>query len=222
MLKGGFVLKNTKNLTEFRRGSLKTKVIIATVIMGITFISVGGVNNANYRSSTSNAYKNIKVLGSVYTTQYGVTTTSNLSVRSGAGTNYAILGSMKSATKVIITGKTNNFYKVTFNSKTAYISALYVKITAKPVVVVTPPKAYTTQYGVTTTNNLSVRSGAGTNYSILGSMKSATKVIITGKTNNFYKVTFNSKTAYISALYVKITAKPVVVTPPKAVVYTTQ
>ncbi|MBU3215585.1 SH3 domain-containing protein [Clostridium estertheticum] len=203
-------MKNIKNLTEFRKYSLKTKIVIAIAAMGITFVSVGGFNNANYKNSTSSMDKNIKVLGSVYTTQYGVTTASALSVRSGAGTNYAILGSMKSGTKVIITGKTNNFYKVTYNSKTAYISTQYVKITAKPVVVVTPPMEYTTQYGVTTTNTLSVRSGAGTNYAVLGSMASGTKVIITGKTNNFYKVTYNSKTAYISAQYVKITAKPVV------------
>ncbi|WP_298847397.1 SH3 domain-containing protein [Clostridium sp.] len=212
-------MKNIKNLTEVRKGSLKTKVVIATAIIAMTFVTVGGLNSTSYKSSTSRIDKNIKIFASVYATQYGVTTTNNLSVRSGAGTNYSILGSMKTGTKVIMTGKTNNFYKVTYNSKTAYISGQYVKITAK-LEVVKPPTVYTTQYGVTTTNNLSVRSGAGTNYSILGSMKTGTKVIMTGKTNNFYKVTYNSKIAYISGQYVKITVKPVVVKPPT--VYTTQ
>ncbi|MBU3182146.1 SH3 domain-containing protein [Clostridium psychrophilum] len=214
-------MKNIKNLTTFRSGSLKTKVIIVTTIMGIALVSVGSINNANYKNSSGSMDKNIKVFSSVYATQYGVTTGSNLSVRSGAGTNYAILGSMKIGAKVIITGKTNNFYKITYNGKIAYVSALYVKITAKPVVVVTPPAVYKTQYGVTTGSNLSVRSGAGTNYAILGSMKIGTKVIITGKTNNFYKVTYNGKIAYVSAQYVKITAKPVVVVIPPAV-YKTQ
>ncbi|MBU3178552.1 SH3 domain-containing protein [Clostridium estertheticum] len=188
-------MKNIKNLTEFRKGSLKTKIVIAIATMGITFISVGGFNNANYKNSTSSMDKNIKVLGSVYTTQYGATTASALSVRSGAGTNYAVLGFMKSGTKVIITGKTNNFYKVTYNSKTAYISTQYVKITAKPVVL---PAVY----GGRVYSTLNVRSGAGTNYSIIGSVKSSTIVMISGKTNNFYKIAYNGKIGYVSADYV--------------------
>ncbi|MCB2353793.1 SH3 domain-containing protein [Clostridium estertheticum] len=188
-------MKNIKNLTKFRKHSLKTKIVIAIATMSITFISVGGFNNANYKNGTSSMDKNIKVLGSVYTTQYGAITASALSVRSGAGTNYAVLGIMKSGTKVIITGKTNNFYKVTYNSKTAYISAQYVKITAKPLVL---PAVY----GGRTYSTLNVRSGAGTNYSIIGSVKSSTIVMISGKTNNFYKIAYNGKIGYVSADYV--------------------
>ncbi|MPQ30407.1 hypothetical protein E4V42_02985 [Clostridium estertheticum] len=187
-------MKNIKNLTKFRKHSLKTKIVIAIATMGITFISIGGINNANYKISTSRD-TNIKVLGSVFTTQYGATTASALSVRSGAGTNYAVLGFMKKGTKVIITGKTNNFYKVTYNSKTAYISSQYVKITAKPVVL---PAVY----GGRTYSTLNVRSGAGTNYSIIGSVKSSTIVMISGKTNNFYKIAYNGKIGYVSADYV--------------------
>ena len=213
-------MKNITNSTHFKQGSLKTKVAIATAIIGITLVSVGGLNNTDYNNSMD---KYVQVLGSVYTTQYGVTTASILSVRSGAGTNYSILGSIQSGTKIIITGKTNNFYKITHNGKTGYINAQYVKITAKPIVVVKPPVVvYASQYGVTTTSNLSVRSGAGTNYSILGSIQSGTKIIMTGKTNNFYKITYNGKTGYISAQYVKITAKPIVVIKPPVVVYASQ
>ncbi|MBZ9688311.1 SH3 domain-containing protein [Clostridium estertheticum] len=120
MLQGGIRLKNIKILTQFKQGSLKTKVVIATTIMGITLISVGGINNVNYNSSTSSVGQYMQVFGSVYETQYGVTTGSDLSVRSGAGTNYSILGSMKSGTKIIMTGKINNFYKITYNGKTGY------------------------------------------------------------------------------------------------------
>ncbi|MGH4124279.1 MAG: SH3 domain-containing protein [Clostridium sp.] len=199
-------MKNIKGLTQFKQGSLKTKVFIATTIMGIALVSVGGISNVNYKSSTSSANQYIQILGSTYETQYGVTTASILSVRSGAGTNYSILGNIKSGTKITITAKTNNFYKIAYGSKTGYISTQYVKITAKPVVVVKPPVVvpYETKYGVTTASVLSVRSGAGTNYSILGSIKRGTEISITGKINNFYKITYNAKTGYISAQYVKI------------------
>ena len=217
-------MKNINILTQFKQGSLKTKVCIATTIMGIALISVGGINNVNYNSSRSSVDKYIQVF-SAYETQYGVTTASSLSVRSGAGTNYSILGSIKNGGKISITGKINNFYKITYIGKTGYVSAQYVKITAKPVVVVKPAVVvpYETQYGVTTASSLSVRSGAGTNYSILGSIKSGSKISITGKINNFYKITYSGKTGYVSAQYVKITAKPVVVVkPPVVVPYETQ
>jgi len=215
-------LKNIKILTQFKQGSLKTKAVIATTIMGIALVSVASINNVNYNSSTSNVDQSIQVFGNVYTTRYGVTTASNLNVRSGAGTNHSILGSMKRGTKITISGKTNNFYKITYSGKTGYISAQYVKITTKPVVVIKPPVVYTTRYGVTTASSLSVRSGASTNHSILGRMKRGTKITISGKTNNFYKITYSGKTGYISAQYVKITAKPVVVVKPPVVVYATR
>jgi len=88
-------------------------------------ISVGGLNNVDHNNSMD---KYVQVFSSVYTTQYGVTTASSLSVRSGAGTNYSILGSLKFGTKVVITGKPNNFYRITYNGKTGYISAQYVKL----------------------------------------------------------------------------------------------
>ena len=207
-------MKNIKNGTAFKSSSLKTKVVIATAIMGIALVSVGGINNANYKSSTSTIGKNVKVFGAVYTIQYGVTNASTLSVRSGAGTNYPILGSMKRGTKITITDKINNFYKTTYNGKTGYISAQYVKITAKPVVVVvkptTPTIVYKTQYGVTTAG-VSIRTGASTAYSIQGSFANATNINILGTAGSFYKVSYGGKTGYVSNQYVKITAKPVAV-----------
>jgi len=61
-----------------------------------------------------------------------------------------------------------------------------------------------TQQGVTTASSLTVRSGAGANYSCVGSMKKGTNVTLQGKINNFYKITYGGKTRYIGVQYVKI------------------
>ncbi len=177
----------------------KTKVVIATTITGMVLVSLVGINYINCTSNTSSVDQHIQVFGGVYQTQYGVTTASSLSVRTGAATKYSSVANMKKGTKVVMIGKTNNFYKITYGGKTRYISSQYVKITAKPVAVV-----YKTQYGVTTASSLSVRTGAGTNYSIQGNLKSGTNVNILGKANNFYKITYGAKTGYVSALYIKI------------------
>lgn len=121
---------------KHKQGKFKTTVI--TVIMVIALVLVGGINNVHNNSSTSSMNKHIQVFGSVYTTQYGITTASSLNVRTGAGVNYVSVGTMKTGTKVVMIGKTNNFYKITYDGNTRYISAQYVKITPKPETVPKP------------------------------------------------------------------------------------
>jgi len=120
------------------RPKLKKIVIIATTFVCIFLLSIGDISNINYNNSRTSVNQSVQVFGSVYKTQYGITTASSLNVRSGAGTKYSSVASMKKGTKVIMTGKTNGFYKIKYNGKTGYISAQYVKITVKPVV--TKPK----------------------------------------------------------------------------------
>jgi cell wall-associated NlpC family hydrolase len=47
-------------------------------------------------------------------------------VRKSASTSSASLGYLQKGTKVTITGTTGNFYKITYNGKTAYVSKSYV------------------------------------------------------------------------------------------------
>jgi len=81
-------LKNIKLLTHFKQISLKIKVVTATIIMIIALVSVGGIYNANYNSSKSSLDQYIQVFGSVYTTQYGVTTASSSSIQIIDATKY--------------------------------------------------------------------------------------------------------------------------------------
>ena len=217
-------MKNSKSETRGRKSVLKSKASISVLSVGLMFLGANmyltSQNSNYYNKSKSMTEISRNVVLTASAKQYGVTTASSLSVRSGAGINYSVVSSMKKGTKVIMTGKINNFYRITYGGKTRYISAQYVKITTNPDVVKPPVvKApvvvpYKTQYGVTTASSLSVRSGAGTNYSVVSSMKKGTKVIMTGKINNFYRITYGGKTRYISAQYVKITTKPDVVKPP--------
>lgn len=126
------MLKNIKSVTHFIQGLLGTKLLLAVLIMIIALVYVGGIDQANYKSSTSSADKYVQVFGSVYTTQYGITTASSLNIRTGAGLNYSSVGTLKKGTNVVMIGKTNNFYKITYAGNIRYISAQYVKITTKP------------------------------------------------------------------------------------------
>jgi len=153
----------------------------------------------------------------VYKNQYGITTSSNVSIRTGAGTDYSVQGSLSNGTKVNILGTAGSFYKISYSGKTGFISNQYVKITAKPVTIVTPKTIYKNQYGVATGDGISIRTGAGPQYSWQGSFKLGTKINILGTAGSFYKVSYNGITGYVSNQYVKITAKPVAVVTPKTI-----
>ena len=145
----------------------------------------------------------------VYKTQYGIATGDGISIRTGPGVQYSWQGSFAIGTKINILGTAGSFYKVSYSGKTGYVSNQYVKITAKPAVVVTPPTVYKIQYGIATGDGISIRTGPGVQYSWQGSFAIGTKINILGTAGSFYKVSYSGKTGYVSNQYVKITAKPV-------------
>lgn len=137
-------IKNSKHTVQF---SLKSKVTAIAVSL-VVVAALGCISNTNHISSTQNTSKHMQMFASVYKTQYGITTASSLSVRTGASTKYSSVGNMKKNTKVVMLGKTNKFYKITYSGKTRYISAQYVKITAKPLVVAVKPISYASNTGM--------------------------------------------------------------------------
>ena len=61
-------------------------------------------------------------------TQYVRCTGSNVNIRAGAGTDFAILGSAEKDTVYAVIGKIGNWYKTYYKGKTAYIYASYVSV----------------------------------------------------------------------------------------------
>ena len=143
-----------------------------------------------------------KVTGTVT----GITTT--LNVRSGASTSASIIGTLKNGAKVEITGESGNWYKINYNGRVGYVSKDYVKKGGattpeqkpedKPQ---TETKVTGTVTGITTT--LSVRSGASTSATIIGTLKNGAKVEITGESGDWYKINYNGKVGYVYKSYIK-------------------
>ena len=66
------------------------------------------------------------------------------------------------------------------------------------------PSASFAQYIRCTGDNVNIRAGAGTNFSVLGSAKKGTMYAIIGKTNGWYKTYYRNQIAYISASYASV------------------
>ncbi len=150
-----------------------------------------------------------------------------LNVRTGPGTDHSKLGQLMEGTTVELISQIKNtagniWYKfLTSDGKYGYIFSEYVTVKDTAAVpeepeapeVVEPAEPVTFEMGTVTTDpgyTLNVRSGAGTEYSKLGSLNSGAIVTIIGseKASNgkvWYKYQFNaSKVGYICSDYVSV------------------
>ncbi|MGL4655747.1 MAG: SH3 domain-containing protein [Sarcina sp.] len=142
-----------------------------------------------------------------------------LNIRSGAGTNYTVVGELKNNQNVNIYEKLNGWYKIDYsvNGKTnyGYVSSKYVSITDNVEKPTNPdtskPDIPNTGSGIrqgqviNISSRLNVRSGAGTNYSVVTQITNNTKLTINSEKNGWYYVTLSNGTkGYVSSKYVKV------------------
>ncbi len=129
-----------------------------------------------------------------------------LNFRSGPGTTYSSNGSIKVGTEVAILGSSDGWYKILYNSKEGWVSGKYVSLDSGGTTTTTTTSTTTAMgTGKITASALRVRSGAGLNYSQIGSLSKGTTVEILGESNGFYKINYSGKTGYISKTYVSLT-----------------
>ena len=118
-------------------------------------------------------------------------TTVDLNIRKGAGTNYSVIKTIAPNTTLSITDRSNSgWLKVKLSDgTTGYCSADYLDITTDAV----------------TTTALNMRSGAGTNYSIITTIPQNTKIDIIkfSGTSWAYVKLQNGTTGYVCTDYIK-------------------
>ncbi|WP_283676264.1 SH3 domain-containing protein [Clostridium perfringens] len=132
---------------------------------------------------------------------------SALNMRSGPGSNYGVIGTLRNNDKVEIIKEVDGWYEIKFNGKVGYASKLYITIVNEGSNNGTESEIKEgTVYGVST--NLNVRTGPGTSYQVIGYLLSGDKVKILGEENGWYKVQFNASTGtkngYVSKDYIKV------------------
>ena len=121
-------------------------------------------------------------------TEYKVITADAVNFRSGPSTSYLSLGSFNKGDKVEYLGTSGSWVKVKYNNKTGYVYGSYVG-------------NYETITQYVTATTLNVRSGAGTSYSVLGSLSKGTKVEVISTTNGWSKINYNGSIGYVSSQY---------------------
>ncbi|HLQ81998.1 MAG TPA: SH3 domain-containing protein, partial [Bacillota bacterium] len=135
-----------------------------------------------------------------------LTTWTALNIRSGPGTDHAIVGGLYPGQLIEAAGPSRNGWTpVTFNGKKAWLSSRYVKVagTGKASSQVADSTTASTEPGRrTTTTALNVRTGPSTSYRILNVLARGTAVATTGAYKNGYvEIRYDGRSAWVATQY---------------------
>ena len=121
----------------------------------------------------------------------GVVTATTLNIRSGAGTNFAVVTKLLSGTKVAVLTGQGEWYKLkTPSGQIGWAMSNYVKFeaTVSKQAVQALSAAPKTKTATVTVNSLNIRSGAGTHFGIVTKLAKGTKVTLLEVKNGWCKV----------------------------------
>ena len=129
-------------------------------------------------------------------------TGSEVNVRSGPGMAFSITGSLKRGTVVeVLNRSSDSWYQVSWDSGSGYISSAYLQLEAEN----GNASVTISQDGVPGYIDgmyVSLRSGPGTTYSIIGTYSNGKPLTITGSSGAWKAVTIDGKDGYVFGTYV--------------------
>ena len=171
------------------------------------YVTVSSSSNSNSSSSgsTSNSGNSTTT-----TTQSGTIKVSGaLNVRSGAGTGYSVIGSLSNGANVEIVETSGSWYKIKYGSGYGYVSKDYVTVSSSSSNSGSSSSTTTQSGTIKVSDALNVRSGAGTSYSVIGSLSNGANVEIVETSGSWYKIKYGSGYGYVSKDYVTINTRSI-------------
>jgi len=123
----------------------------------------------------------------VFAETTGVVTGSAVNMRKDAGTKYDVVVTLAEGTQVNVLGEKGDWYKVSFEDFSGYMSKDYVAVDLK---------------GVVTGSVVNVRKGASTDTKVITSLKKGTVVDILDGTDGWYKIKYKDIVGYMSQKYI--------------------
>ncbi|MBR3560785.1 MAG: SH3 domain-containing protein [Oscillospiraceae bacterium] len=169
-------------------------------------VSVLGEENGWYKikwnNSTGYVVKDYVALSSASTAEANATVTggSNVNVRSGAGTGYNRIAQLGTGKRVTVLDKSGDWYHISFDGRTGYISASYLipDGASAPAVPDTSVGNATVKGG----SSINVRTGPGTGYNRVASVGTGKRVTLLAEEGGWFKVEFDGKSGYILGNYI--------------------
>lgn len=175
--------------------------------------TTGFVNAAYVKTAGSASTPTSTPTGSSSSSGVVTNVSSNLRVRQSASTSSSVIGYLLNNEGVTITGENGGFYAISYQGSTGYVSKDYVTKsgsasaqTSSSSNMVSLTTSSGNQQGQVTNvySSLRVRSSASTSASVIGSLTNGQSVTITGKSGNWYQISYNGGNGFVSADYISV------------------
>ena len=126
----------------------------------------------------------------------GTVTASALNMRSEPNTSSSVVTCLPRGTVVVVTGKSDGWYQVAYRGSTGYMSSEYLDVSSSV--------DASFGDGTVTGDDVNIRSGPSTSYSVVGSRNKGDTLSVTGVSDNWYKVSLGGSTGYIRSDYLSL------------------
>ena len=123
-----------------------------------------------------------------------LTINGSVNFRVAPNVNSTKIDKLKKGQTVEYLGKSGNWYKIKYNGRTGYIYKTYASA-------VSTTEASNNSVKYVNCSSLNLRSGAGTNYSIIKVLYKGTNVTVLSSSNGWSKVSVNGTIGYVSSTY---------------------
>ncbi|MBE7103409.1 SH3 domain-containing protein [Bacillus cereus] len=175
-----------------------------TAYISKDYISKSG-SNANVDQTNGQQNNNV----TVQTDGTYVVDTTSLRVRTGPATYHSVIGGVLNGQTLRVTGVENGWLKINHHGRTGYVSSEYVNFVKGGTSSKTETSNTSTGEAVgdyyVNVSALNVRSGAGTNYDVIGALSNGIKVQVLSEQNGWFKINYNGKNGYVSSKFLSKT-----------------
>lgn len=219
----GTVTEDNKVLLEAVKKAVESFTVLRSSVFSAmpgTVVNKNGQESQTQSESTADAQGELKSL-----TDYGTTATlyarDNVNIRLQPSTEATILGSLATGDQVTVVGETSQWFKVNISGNIGYINKAFlvntpttqtentqntdnqtVSDSTKVSAELNSYVDYGTGYTYYTTTEVNMRTQPGTDSNIVNGLGSGTAVTVIGETDNWFVVSVNGTTGYISKSYV--------------------
>ncbi|MGN0476963.1 MAG: SH3 domain-containing protein [Ruminococcus sp.] len=168
-------------------------IVLSSLVVAMETFTVSAAE-LNDEQEIAPTGANVTVESTSFSNSYKVKANRTFYMRKGAGSSYSAIKSIKSGTALYITQSSKGYW---VKAKDSSGTEGYV-----PTKCVNKASGSSIIMKSTTLDDVNLRSGAGTNYSVLTTIPKGTTVSAVDNSNlNWFKVTYSGKTGYISNSY---------------------
>lgn len=131
-------------------------------------------------------------------------TSRDVNLRTGPGYDYNVIYLTPKGTSVTLTGKSGNWYRVSVGGTSGYMLASLLKVNTTNTGNGKTTVTNTMNVSAYTNHKANMRTGAGSNYTIMYTLDAGEWLTVTGSYGSWYKISYNGKTGWMLKSLVQI------------------